>query len=134
MTGQPKDYFESKRDVAERAKRETERANRWRLIAIFAATCAFAIGGAWAARADPTAHLSKLCLVYGQAAERIMAARQLGQPMTVYMQIADGDSFMERFVLAAYDRPRWQTQTAIVDEVREFSAQIEAECWRRLAR
>lgn len=70
------------------------------------------------------------CSEWSDLANRIMAARQEGVPMSTMMGIAQGNNELEKVVIDAYETPRFQTSGSQQRIVSDFTDRHYLNCIR----
>ncbi|GAB2507315.1 hypothetical protein [Microbulbifer agarilyticus] len=95
-------------------------------LIVAAALSASAIG----VQAEEPVKATDRCKAWSQMAEKVMKGRQLGAPMSAFMEAAeeDGSELMKKIVVMAYEQPRYSTEQNQVRAADEFRDEFYLMC------
>ena len=92
------------------------------------AATAIALAACAPAVAEEEVSTAEWCGTLHGLAEQVMSARQSGVPMPEVMTIAEGSPAMESMTMAAYDEPRYTTESVQQRVIVDFANDVYRIC------
>ena len=98
-------------------------------------SCAGGISTAASATQSATqSENDKTCSRIYDIAKTTMGARQMGVPMPTMIKTANNNPYVRKIVIAAYDKPKFSSQSYIDNEVSEFADFWYSDCVKTLSK
>lgn len=101
---------------------------------LFLAAFISCAGGISTAASATQSENDKICSKIYEIAKTTMVARQAGVAMPTMIKTANNDAYVRKIVIAAYDKPKFSSQSYVDNEVSEFADFWYSDCVKALSK